>query len=170
MRAVVAFVFVVFVVFAASRCPGVFRRSRPRPLSPGGTGKGLQCKNCSIFGSCSRRCGKGWRCKSHSKALRKQVAETSTPCSFPPSPPTPPPPGGSGGLNSPMWPTVCLGSSSRATANIQICREPDSRQVGWRCLRSLSLSSDQRKRSRHQWSKKHENKQARRFAIFSGLG
>ncbi len=86
MRAVVAFVLVVFVVFAASRCPGVFRRSRPRPLPPGGTGKGLQCKNCSIFGSCSRRCGKGWRCKSHSKALRKQVAETSTPCSLPPLP------------------------------------------------------------------------------------
>ena len=50
---------------------------------------GLQRKNCYIFGSCSRRSGKGQRPKNHSKALRNEIAEVSTPCSFPPSPPTP---------------------------------------------------------------------------------
>ena len=50
---------------------------------------GLQRKNCYIFGSCLRRCGKGWWHKSHSKALRDEIAEVSKPCSFPPSPPTP---------------------------------------------------------------------------------
>ena len=49
----------------------------------------MQRKNCYIVDSCLRRFSKGWRLKTSSKALRKQVAETSTPCSFPPSPPTP---------------------------------------------------------------------------------
>ena len=49
----------------------------------------MRRKNCFIFSSCLRRCGKGWRCKSHSEAFRDEIAETSTPCSFPPSPPTP---------------------------------------------------------------------------------
>ena len=49
----------------------------------------MQRKNCYIVDSCSRRSGMGQRPKSHSKALRKQIAEVSTPCSFPPSPPTP---------------------------------------------------------------------------------
>ena len=49
----------------------------------------LHLKNCYIFDSCLRRCGKGQRHKSHSKALRNQIAEVFKPCSFPPSPPTP---------------------------------------------------------------------------------
>ena len=49
----------------------------------------MQRKNCYIFGSCSRRSCKGKRPKSHSKALRDEIAETSRSCSFPPSPPTP---------------------------------------------------------------------------------
>ena len=44
---------------------------------------------CYIFNSCLRRSGKGWRLKTSSEAFRKQIAEVSTPCSFPPSPPTP---------------------------------------------------------------------------------
>ena len=54
-----------------------------------------ECENeavaeyCYIFSSCLRRCRKGWRRKTSSEAFRKQIAEVSTPCSFPPSPPTP---------------------------------------------------------------------------------
>ena len=45
---------------------------------------------------------------------------------FPPlSPnPSPPPPGRKGELNNPIWPTLCAGWRSRATCNIQTCREP----------------------------------------------
>ena len=49
----------------------------------------MQRKNCYIVDSCLRRCSKGQRPKSHSKALRGEIAETSRSCSFPPSPPTP---------------------------------------------------------------------------------
>ena len=69
--------------------------TRPHPAAdlsfpPGGLEvEVLQRENYYVFSSCLRRCGKGWRCKSHSKALRDEIAEVSTPCSFPPSPPTP---------------------------------------------------------------------------------
>ena len=49
----------------------------------------MQRKNCYIFGSCLRMSSKGLRLKTSSKAFRKQIAEVSMPCSFPPSPPTP---------------------------------------------------------------------------------
>ena len=49
----------------------------------------MQRKNCYIIDSCLRRAGKGWRHKTHLKALRDEIAEVSEPCSSPPSPPTP---------------------------------------------------------------------------------
>ena len=85
----------------------------------------MQRKNCYIVDSCLRKYSKGWRLKTSSEALRKQVAEDFNALFIPPlSPnPSPPPPGRKGELNNHIRPTLCLGWRSRATANVQTCRE-----------------------------------------------